>query len=96
MLAGKTNKARLGALNRNLRLAIRPEHISIAFGASFPDDNLIKAVVTRVKFLGPSTLVSLDAGGLELEALVMRLVGLEPRGECMLGLPPDRIMVFAE
>lgn len=96
LLAGRTEKARLGALNRNIRLAIRPEHISIAFGASFPDDNLIKAVVKQVRFLGPSTLVSLDAGGLGLEALVMRLVGLEPGGECMLGLPPDRIMVFAD
>lgn len=92
----KTSKARLGALNKNVRLGIRPEHISIAFGASFPEDNLLKATIGEVRFLGPNTLVALDAGGLRLEALVMRLVGLNIGDECMLGLPPERITVFTE
>jgi hypothetical protein len=70
--------------------------VSISFGASFPADNLLKAVVKEAKFLGPNTLVTLDAGGLELEAMVMRLVGLRSGDECMLGLPPDRIMIFAD
>ncbi len=92
---GGIEKARLGALNRNLDLAIRPEHISISFGASFPEDNLLKAVVTGVKFMGPTTVVKLDAGGLAVEALVMRLVGLKSGDECLIGMPPDRIMIFA-
>lgn len=92
---GRTEKSRLGALNRNITLAIRPEHVSISFGASFPEDNLLKAVVIEVRFLGPHTLVKLDAGGLRLEALVMRLVGLEPGDECMISMPPDRIILFA-
>lgn len=32
----KVEKDQLGAINQNVTLAIRPEHISISFGASFP------------------------------------------------------------
>jgi ABC-type Fe3+/spermidine/putrescine transport system ATPase subunit len=96
LTTAKTEKARLGALHRNIKLAIRPEHISISFGASFPEDNLLKAVVRGVRFLGPNTLVNLDAGGLIVDALVIRLVGLKPGDECMIGMPPDRIMVFGD
>ncbi|MFN6963331.1 MAG: TOBE domain-containing protein [Pyrinomonadaceae bacterium] len=86
--------ARLGAINQNVSLAIRPEDISISFGASFPEDNLLRAVVTAIRPLGATTLVSFDAGGLALEARVFRVVGLTPGVECMLGLPPDRIHVL--
>ncbi|MGD9564268.1 MAG: TOBE domain-containing protein [Pyrinomonadaceae bacterium] len=95
LIAGRTEKAKLGALNRNVKLAVRPEHVSISFGASFPEDNLLKAVVTEVRFLGPNTLVRLDAEGTAMDALVMRLVGLNPGEECMIGMPPERIMIFA-
>jgi len=92
----KFERSELGALNQNVLFGIRPEHISISTGASFPEDNLLKAVITDVKFLGPSTLVMLDANGLTIQALVMRLVGLRPGDECMVGLPPDRLMIFPE
>ena len=95
LFAQRTEKAALGALNKNVTLAIRPEQISISFGASFPEDNLLKATVTEVKPLGPTTRVTLDCGGLKLEALVLRLVGLDIGEECMVGLPPDRIAVLA-
>ncbi|MFN2412384.1 MAG: TOBE domain-containing protein [Pyrinomonadaceae bacterium] len=36
-------------------LAIRPEHISISFGASFPADNLLRANVIEARFRGPTT-----------------------------------------
>lgn len=96
LTARRTEKAKLGALNQNVRLAIRPEHISISFGASFPEDNLLKARILSVRFLGANTLVGLDANGLKINALVMRLVGLKPGDECMLGMPPDRITVYPE
>jgi iron(III) transport system ATP-binding protein len=92
----KFEKSSLGALNQNVTLGIRPEQISIAFGASFPEDNLIKAAITRIRFLGANTLVELDADGLRLDALVPRLVGLDPGDECMLGLPPDRIAIYKD
>ena len=68
----------------------------MSFGASFPEDNLLKAVVSRIDFLGPVTQVQLDANGLFLNALVFRLVGLDVGQECMIGLPPDRIKVLKD
>lgn len=94
VFARKTDINGLGAINQNVTLAIRPENISISFGASFPEDNLLKATVTDAKFLGPHTRVGLDADGLKLEALVPRLVGLNIGEECMVGLPPDRVTVL--
>lgn len=93
---GKTEKIRLGAINRNVFLAIRPEHISISFGASFPEDNLLKAKIADIRFHGATTLIVLELNGLLLEALVLRLVGLKIGDECMVGLPPDRILVLKD
>ena len=85
-----------GTNDQNVTLAIRPEHVSISFGASFPEDNLLKAKITNIIFQGANTLIKLDANGLELEALVLRLVGLNVGDECMVGLPPDRILVLKD
>ncbi len=86
---------RLSPINQDTLLSIRPEEISISFGASFPEDNLVKARVTEVTFLGPLTKIRLDAKGLKLQAIVLRLVGLEVGEECMVGIPPDRIRILA-
>src|SRR4030095_7170001 len=61
LFAQHIERGSLGALNQNVTLGIRPEQVSISFGASFPADNLLKAQVTGVKFLGATTLVDLDA-----------------------------------
>lgn len=92
----KTELRSLGAINKNATLAIRPEQIVLSFGASFPEDNLIKSLIAAVHFMGPSTIVELDCGGLKLDALVTRLVGLNIGDECMVGLPPDRIRVLKD
>ncbi len=92
----KVEKNALGAINQNVILAIRSEHISISFGASFPEDNLLKAKITNIIFRGETTIIKLDANGLELEAMVLRLVGLNIGDECMVGLPPDRILVLKD
>ena len=96
VFADRPEKALLGAITQNVCLAIRPEHISISFGASFPEDNLLKATITEIIFQGSTTLVKLDANGLMLTALVLRLVGLNIGDECMVGLPPDRILVLKD
>ncbi len=88
--------AELGPINKPVMLAIRPEYISITQGASFPADNVLRAIVREVNFAGATTSVKLDAGGLALEALVLRLVGLAPGDTCMVGLPPGRINVLKE
>lgn len=92
--AERTEGRRLRPLNQNVQLGIRPENISIAFGASFPEDNILKAVLKEIRFCGPETLVECDAGGLRLTVAVRRLVGLEIGNECVLGLPPERIMLL--
>ena len=94
LLSRVTAKASLGAINQNVTLAIRPEHVSISFDASFPEDNVLKAVVTKVTFLGATTLVTLDAGGLTLDSRVFRVVGLNVADECMIAIPPHRIQVL--
>ena len=96
VFADRPEKSALGAITQNVCLAIRPEHISISFGASFPEDNLLKATITEIIFQGSTTLVKLDANGLMLIALVLRLVGLNIGDECMVGLPPDRILVLKD
>jgi ABC-type Fe3+/spermidine/putrescine transport system ATPase subunit len=94
LFAQKSEKHTPGAGVQNVTLAIRPEHISISFGASFPEDNLLRAVITDIKFNGATTIIRLDSAGLRLEALVLRLVGLNVGDECMVGLPPDRILIL--
>lgn len=94
IVAQPTEKSALGAINQNVTLAIRPEQVSISFGASFPEDNILKAVVTAIRFLGPTTIVELNADGLRLESRVFRIVGLTVGEECMIALPPHRIQVL--
>lgn len=96
LFAQKRDLAKLGAINQTVALAIRPEHISLSFGASFPEDNLLKATITDVNFRGATTMVGLDSNGLKLNALVLRLVGLNVGDECMVGLPPDRFHVLSD
>jgi ABC-type Fe3+/spermidine/putrescine transport system ATPase subunit len=96
VFTARTDKNSLGTLTQNVCLAIRPEHISISFGASFPEDNLLKATISEIHYKGATTLIKLNADGLFLEALVLRLVGLNIGDECMVGLPPDRIMVLKD
>jgi ABC-type Fe3+/spermidine/putrescine transport system ATPase subunit len=96
LFTDQTEKNALGSLTQNVNLAIRPEYISISFGASFPEDNLLKATIADIRFQGSTTLIKLDANGLILEALVLRLVGLNVGEECMVGLPPDRISVLKD
>lgn len=94
LVARKTEKRELGSINQNVHLAIRPEQISISFGASFPEDNLLRATITEILFHGPVTYVYLVAEGLELSAMVPKIVGLDIGDECMIALPPDRLIVL--
>ncbi len=94
VFAFRADKTRLAPINQNSVLAIRPEQVVMSMGNSFPEDNLLKAVVTRIKFRGPTSLVEFDAGGLKLETRVFKVVGLKVGDECMLGLPPHRILIL--
>ncbi|MEO7660463.1 MAG: ATP-binding cassette domain-containing protein [Pyrinomonadaceae bacterium] len=86
--------ARLGAINQNVTLSIRPENVSMSMGASFPEDNLVKAVVTGSRYYGATSLIDFDAFGIKLTSRVFKVVGLNIGDECMLSLPPNSICVL--
>ena len=90
------NAQDVAPINKPSVLSIRPEYVAITEGASFPADNVLRATVREVNFAGATTTVKLDANGLALEALVLRLVGLAPGDACMVGLPPGRISVLRD
>ena len=95
-LSVPVNSLDVAPINKPVVLAIRPEYVSITEGASFPADNVLRAIVREVNFAGATTTVKLDANGLALEVVVLRLVGLAPGDSCMVGLPPSRISVLNE
>lgn len=90
------NNASLGAINQIVTLAIRPENVVLPFGAAFPEDNLLKAKVKHIQYFGATTRILLDANNLEIEALVLRLVGLNIGDDCLVSLPPNRIMILKD
>lgn len=96
LFAQQTQKSRLGPINQDATLAIRPEQVSMSLGSSFPEDNLLRAVVTAIKFRGPTSIIEFDAGGLRLMTRLFRVVGLQIGDECMLGLPPHRVSILSE
>jgi len=91
-----TDPKDVAPINKPAMLTIRPESVAITEGASFPADNVLRAIVREVNYEGATTTVKLDADGLPLEVLVLRLVGLVPGDTCMVGLPPGRISVLKD
>ncbi len=96
LFVDRPEKDRLGAINQTVTLAIRPENVVLPFGAAFPEDNLFKAKVVGVQYFGATTRIVLDANGLRIETLVLRLVGLTVGDDCMVSLPPNRIAVLKD
>jgi ABC-type Fe3+/spermidine/putrescine transport system ATPase subunit len=94
VFAAPTEKSRLGSIHQNVTLCIRPEQIAMSIGSSFPEDNLLRAVVTGIQFRGATNIVEFDASGLKLETRTFKVVGLNVGDECMLGLPPHRIRIL--
>jgi iron(III) transport system ATP-binding protein len=86
-------KEDLSPLNKPCMLAIRPEHLRIA-GAETSAGNVLRATVRAINFAGATTTIKLDANGLDLEALVLRLDGLSVGDTCAVALPPEHITVL--
>jgi len=66
------------------------------FGAEFSGDNSLKAVIKEVHYFGATTRVILDANGLKLEAVLLRLANLKIGDVCSVSLPPNRISVLKD
>lgn len=93
-LAVPVDRSKLGPINQNCTLAIRPEHIIISSEAPPSADNTISASVREINFAGPTTSIKLEAGGLALDALLLSADGLKVGDSCMLYLPPSKIIVL--
>ena len=96
IFAHRADKKRLGPINQNMTLAIRPELVSMATGVSRPEDNLLRATVKSVKFRGSTSIIECDADGLAIKTCVLKVPALQPGDECMLGLPPHRILILKD
>ncbi|MEQ1921361.1 MAG: TOBE domain-containing protein, partial [Pyrinomonadaceae bacterium] len=96
LFAHRADKKRLGPINQNMTLAIRPELVSMTPGVTRPEDNLLRAVVKAVHFRGSTSIVEFDADGLAIKTCVLKSPALKPGDECMLGLPPHRILILKD
>lgn len=96
IFAQSIEKNRLGPINQNMTLAIRPEQLLMSAGASYPEDNLLKGVVTAIKHRGATSIIEFDAKGLTLTTLVFKMAGLDIGDEFMLGLPPHKISILKQ
>ena len=89
-------KGRLGAINQNVTLAIRPEQVSMSMRTSFPEDNLLKGEITKIHFHGPTSIIEFDAAGLKIETKAFKVVCVDVGDQYMLGLPPHRILILKD
>ncbi len=76
-------------INQPCVLAVRPEDVSVRTEAS-AGGNALRVTVREALFGG------LDAGGLGLEALVLRAHGIRPGDNCFVEIEPDRITVLPD
>ena len=85
-------------VNKPCLLAIRPEAVALSSTNAENSEarNRLTARVDRTEFGGATTTVSLDANGLHLEALVLGPGGMKAGTECVVELPPDRIILLPE
>ena len=82
-----------GPLNKPCILAIRPEYLMLSKTAPSAG-NVLQARISEVDFLGATTSIKLDAGGLTLEALTLCPDNLNAGDPCMVKLPPDRVTIL--
>jgi iron(III) transport system ATP-binding protein len=83
----------LSPLNQPCALAIRPERLRIN-QTETSEENRLPATIREINFTGATTTVKLDANGLALEALTLRLDGLSTGDACSVTLPPEHIILL--
>ena len=83
----------LAPLNKPVFLAIRPEHVQLSTNDSHAENSL-SGNIREIVFAGATSTVRVDAGGLFLEALVLRTDRLEVNQACHVVLPKDRLALL--
>ena len=79
-------------VNKPCVLAIRPEAIVVARDGS--GVNTLTARIDGIEFAGATTILTLDANGLQLEALLLQDVGFSVGDQCTVTLPPEKIQLL--
>ena len=85
--------AELAPLNEPVFLAIRPEHVQLSTN-DYAAENSLRGNIREIVFAGATSTVRIDAGGLLLEALVLRADGLEVNQPCNVILSPDHLTLL--
>ena len=83
----------LAPLNKPVFLAIRPEHVQLSTN-DHAAENSLRGFIREIVFAGATSTVRIDAGGLLLEALVLRAEGLEVNQPCNVILSPDHLTLL--
>jgi ABC-type Fe3+/spermidine/putrescine transport system ATPase subunit len=83
----------LAPLNKPVFLAIRPEHVQLNANNNGAENSL-RGRIREVVFAGATSTVRVDAGGLLLEALVLRADGLKVNDEVSVVLPQDHLSLL--
>jgi ABC-type Fe3+/spermidine/putrescine transport system ATPase subunit len=83
----------LAPLNKPVFLAIRPEHVQLSSNDNSAENSL-RGNIREIVFAGATSTVRVDAGGLLLEALVLRTDGLRVDQECSVVLPKNQLTLL--
>jgi ABC-type Fe3+/spermidine/putrescine transport system ATPase subunit len=83
----------LPPLNKPVFLAIRPEHVQLSTNDR-EAENSLRGNIREIVFAGATSTVRVDAGGLLLEALVLRADGLQVNQPCSVILPMDHLTLL--
>lgn len=80
-------------LDQPCMLAAHPEDILVTPDAN-ATGNVLRAIVCEISFGGAMTNLKLDAGGLALEARLLRATGISPNDTCFIAIPQERIIAL--
>ena len=83
----------LAPLNKPVFLAIRPEHVRVAFQTE-TTDNVLPGHVREIVYAGATSTVRVDANGLLIEALVLQPNGLKVGQACQVILASDYLRLL--
>ena len=85
----------LAPLNKPVFLAIRPEHVQLTINDN-GGENSLRGNIREIVFGGATSTVRVDAGGLLVEALVLRTDDLRVDQQCTVVLPRTHLSLLKD
>ncbi len=83
----------LAPLNQSVFLTIRPEHLRVVNDGR-STENSVQGIIKEIIFAGATSLLRIDAQGLQLEALVLETNGLTVDTKCNVIISPEHLSVL--